>query len=121
MYTDPLTPSALRLLLPLFQACEKVYNTWQLTQMFGNDLYNLESMLNAQYSRSSQIGSRRRDQLVHPPDPNDDFHPATSAIHALLLSVDSNLKDTEKFIHDVTSKQSIPRGMRMIDRAADAD
>lgn len=111
MYGDPLTLSALRLLLPLFQACEKVYKTWQLTQMFGNDLFKLECMLNAQYARLAQIGSRRRDQLVDPPDLNDDFHPATSEIHALLLCVENNFQKTEQLIQEVTSKILYPDGM----------
>jgi hypothetical protein len=108
MFGDPLTLSALRLLLPLFQACQKVYTTWRLTQMFGNDLFKLECMLNAQYARLSQIGSRRRDQLVDPPDPNDDFHPATSEAHALLLCVANTFKETEMLIQEVTSKDSLP-------------
>jgi hypothetical protein len=104
MFGDPVTLSALRLLFPLFKCCEVLYRTWRLTQDFGNDLFGAETLIDAQYARLDQIGSRRRDQLVDPPDPNDDFHSATREIHQLLLNIKMTFDKCEKLIQEVKRK-----------------
>ena len=109
MFADPLTISALKLLFPLFKECETLYRTWRLTRDFGNDLFAAESLIDALYARLNQIGSRRRDQLVNPPDPNDDLHHATREIHNLLLSIKGTFDKCEELIQEVKSKSYLFR------------
>lgn len=104
MPADPLTLNALRLLLPLFKECMELQATWKLTRDFGNDLFAAEVKINAQYARLAQISSRRRDQLVNPPDPLDDMHKASQEIHDLLQCIYMTTKKCEGLIQEMKRK-----------------
>lgn len=101
MIADPL--SALRLLTPVFTACKAIFDTWKLTKSFGREFFKAECMLDAQFVRLMQIGTRRLDQLAEPIDPNDESDPTTRVIHGLLLNVQTIFNQCGELIFEYKS------------------
>ncbi|KAL1864275.1 hypothetical protein VTK73DRAFT_6006 [Phialemonium thermophilum] len=106
MYADPLTLSALKVLFPLFSTCNELYKTWHLTKEFGNELFKIESRIDALYARLDRIGSRRRDQLVDAPDPNDDLHHVTKEVHNLLICIKMTFEKCDSLIREMKRNPS---------------
>ena len=82
MAIDPVGGSlaSIALLFPLYDACNRIYNSWQVRRSFGKDLDDLYVRLEVQWVRLYLLMQRRQGLLLDPPDPDDKHHRVTRVI-----------------------------------------
>lgn len=82
MVVDPAGASlaSIALIFPIYDACNRIYNSWQVRASFGKDMGRLSWKLHVQWVHLYQLMDRRQGLLLNPPDPDDRHHVVTSTI-----------------------------------------
>ncbi|KAK3386670.1 hypothetical protein B0H63DRAFT_558319 [Podospora didyma] len=97
--------AGIRLLSPLFQACQKIYTTIQDSKTFGERFQREKRWLDAEYAVFVDLGERERDHLAQPIDEHDTREGSrVLAIHGLLENARDIMESCEKLIQEVEQK-----------------
>ena len=82
---DPVgaTLGSIGILFPIYNACDRLFHGYKLTQSFGDDLHLAKVRFHQQYSRLHQTSQRKVMDLDKFPDPSDIYnedHEITSMV-----------------------------------------
>lgn len=99
------TLASIALIFPLYDACNRIWSSWQVRRSFGQDLQTHFRRLEIQWVHLYLLLERRQGALVDPPDPDDKQHRITRVILRQL----SCIKELFEQCDDLIRKNCGPR------------
>jgi hypothetical protein len=100
MPVDPVGASlaSIALLFPIYDACNRIYKSWQVRASFGKDLEELYFSLEIQWVRLYLLMEKRQGLLLDPPDPDDKHQWVTRAILTQLAIIKLRFEECDQLV-----------------------